>query len=574
MYTKQQLQDELRRIDRKSYPAYKDLKGSYRFDDYTLTIDHVQGDPFASPSHLTARIPLDRAGFPAEYTADFLHRDTLADFLLRRFYLQLGRLSFQAKGSGKSGLISVSRCGQEILSRTACQVSDKEIVVRFFVGFPARGRTIDSGELEKILFSLLPRGIREGFYYTAQDKAALRAQMDLREDQAYIRKEIEAKGLMAFVGNGSVLPRESGISSKPMKGAVPFTSPKSLEITLDLPHKGPVTGMGVPRGVILIVGGGYHGKSTLLDALQNGVYDHINGDGREYVITDDTALKLRAEDGRFVKDVDISPFIGHLPNKKDTVHFSTEDASGSTSQAAGIMEAIEAGSRVFLMDEDTSAANFMVRDRFMQAVVAPDKEPITPYLERVRELYETKGISTVLVAGSSGAFFHVADLVIQMDAYQPKDITDTVRSMLTEYPMDFSARKPLAVAPYKRVMTRQREERSHRNYYGDRVSGPERLKVKVHGRTGFSIGKADVELSALEQLVDSEQTSALAYFLKEAVESHIDGNKTLADIVKYIYSQLEKKGLSYFTENGYVGAGYAMPRLQEIFGCFNRYRRP
>lgn len=202
----------------------------------------------------------------------------------------------------------------------------------------------------------------------------------------------------------SVLPRESGISSRPLKDSVPFMSPQSLRVSMKLPHEGTIYGMGIPAGITLIVGGGYHGKSTLLNALELGVYNHIAGDGREYVITDDSALKLRSEDGRFIRNVDISLFINDLPNKKDTRCFSTEDASGSTSQAAGIVEGIEAGSKVFLLDEDTSATNFMVRDTFMQEVISREKEPITPFLERAGDLYEKAGISTILVAGSSGAF--------------------------------------------------------------------------------------------------------------------------------------------------------------------------
>ena len=200
-----------------------------------------------------------------------------------------------------------------------------------------------------------------------------------------------------------------------MKHSVPFISPESLRITMNLPHKGKIIGMGIPQGITLIVGGGYHGKSTLLNALELGVYNHIAGDGREYVITDNTALKLRSEDGRSIKDVDISLFINDLPNKKNTHCFSTADASGSTSQAAGIIEGMEAGSKVFLLDEDTSATNFMVRDTFMQEIISREKEPITPFLERAQKLYTIAGISTLLVAGSSGAFFHIADTIIQMD---------------------------------------------------------------------------------------------------------------------------------------------------------------
>ena len=408
MKTSEDLRQQLHSINKKSYPAYKGLKGMYGFGDYILSIDHVQGDPFASPSHISVRISHQSAGFPADYYNTPLTRTTLCDYLTRRFAEQIDHYTFRAKGSGKSGLISVSRCGQEVLSRTACEIDEKGITARFFIGFPANGRTINSTELEKILFDFLPVCVKKAYFYSSQNKQQLLAWIHTALDQDYIRQELRRRNLAAFVADGAILPRESGVSSRPMKDSIPFTSPDSLRISMDLPYKGKITGMGIPRGITLIVGGGYHGKSTLLNALELGVYNHIPGDGREYVLTDDTAVKLRSEDGRFIKDIDISLFINDLPNKKDTHCFSTLDASGSTSQAAGIVESIEAGSRLFLLDEDTSATNFMVRDAFMQRVILREKEPITPFLERARDLYEKAGISTVLVAGSSGAFFHIA----------------------------------------------------------------------------------------------------------------------------------------------------------------------
>lgn len=435
MKTSQQLREELSSIDRRPYPAYKSLAGEYRFPGYILSIDHVQGDPFAAPSHLHVRLGHDTCGFPAAYYQNEPARTALEDYLLRRFCDEVRQYSFRAHGSGKSGLISVSSPGQEILKRSSLEITSREIIARFHVGFPANGRTINAGELEKILFDFLPRAVPHAFLGKYQDAAKLRAQIFLMEDQAFLREYLERNGYAAFVKDGSVLPRESGISDRPMAGAVPFKSPDSLKIEITLPHKGPITGMGLKRGVTLIVGGGYHGKSTLLDALQMAVYPHIAGDGREYVVTDPSAVKLRSEDGRFVRDVDVSMFIRGLPSGKDTTRFSTLDASGSTSQAAGIIEAIEAGSTTFLMDEDTSATNFMVRDAFMQRVIAREKEPITPFLERARELYENAGISTILVAGSSGAFFHIADTVIQMDSYVPVDITAKAKALCPEFPL-------------------------------------------------------------------------------------------------------------------------------------------
>ena len=441
---------------------------------------------------------------------------------------------------------------------------------RFFIGFPANGRTINAPELEKILFEFLPVCVEKSFYYRNLSASALEQTIFLAEDQWYIRGRLKELSLAAFVADGSVLPRESGISSLPMKDSVPFRSPESLRITLDLPHRGKISGMGIPCGITLIVGGGYHGKSTLLNALELGIYDHIAGDGREYVITDNSALKLRSEDGRFIKDVDISLFINDLPNKKDTRCFSTEDASGSTSQAAGIVEGIEAGSRVFLLDEDTSATNFMVRDSFMQKVIAREKEPITPFLERARDLYEKAGISTILVAGSSGAFFHIADTVIQMDCYRPVDITEKVKNLCREYPLNPSGAPVFVMPESRRIMTRAAAPSPRPGRHSGR---DERLKVKVHGKDGFLLGKQEVDLRYLEQITDTEQTAALGLLLKHAAEHLIDGKRTLPEIVQYLHRQLDAKGLAFFAEGSYIPCGYALPRVQEIYSCFNRYRR-
>ncbi|MDD6638666.1 MAG: ABC-ATPase domain-containing protein [Lachnospiraceae bacterium] len=576
MQSSRELQNQLRSIDHKSYPAYKALRGSYQFDGYQLNIDHVQGDPFAAPSHVSVFVPASVAAFPEFAVKNELTRHALSDFLARQFAKQVNQYTFKAKGSGKSGLISVTQCGQEVLYRTACEVTNKGITARFAVGFPANGRTINARELEKILFEYLPVCVTQAFSYKNLNAKAVQAAIELAEDQDYIRKQLDTMGLVAFVADHAVLPRESGISSKPMKNSVEFESPESLRVSMELPHKGTITGMGIPKGITLIVGGGYHGKSTLLTALELGVYNHIAGDGREYVITDESALKMRSEDGRFIKDVDISMFINDLPNKKDTHCFSTEDASGSTSQAAGIIEGMEAGSRVFLLDEDTSATNFMVRDAFMQRVVSPDKEPITPFLSRARALYEQAGISTILVAGSSGAFFHIADTVIQMDNYRPVDITEKAKALCASFPISEEMPTPFSMPQSHRIMTKDANGATRRRDYRTgavKKDEPERLKVKVMGRDGFALGKQNVDLRYIEQLIDTEQTAALGIMLKYAVEKLIDGKRTLSDIAEYMITQMQKKGLSFFAEGSYIPGGYAMPRPQEIYACLNRYRR-
>lgn len=559
------LKKQLLSIHRKSYPAYKSLKGVYDFGEYTLSIDHVQGDPFASPSHVTIRIPFSVHRFPKDLYKTPETKAAFEDHLLRRFASQIRKFSFQAKGSGKSGLLSVSSCGQEILSRTACEIctsKDSTLIFRFHIGFPANGRTINATELEKILFDFLPSCVERGCLYRTCDKKKLTETFELAEDQTFIRKEIHRLGLAAFVADGSILPRQSGVSDLPMKDGVAFSSPESLRVTLHLPHRGSLSGMGIPRGITLIVGGGYHGKSTLLKALETGVYPHIAGDGREYVITDESAVKLRSEDGRIIKNVDISLFINDLPNGRDTTSFSTLDASGSTSQAAGTVESIEAESRLFLIDEDTSATNFMVRDTFMQQVISREKESITPFLERARDLYEKAGISTILVAGSSGAFFHIADTVIQMDCYHPVDITEKVKTLCKDYPLSPSSPAPFRMPSAKRIFARPSKKQA------DRRDG----KIRQRSKDVFSIGKEEVDLRYVEQIKDSEQTASLALLLGYAKDHYSDGKKTIPEIADLLYQELKQNGYSGFFRNSYIPGGYAIPRLQEIHACLNRYR--
>ena len=563
MQSATELKQLLDRIDHRGYPAYKDTKGQYQFQGYIFSIDHVQGDPFASPSKVSVQVKGSTAGFPEELYKGRHQRAALQDEMTRQFYHAIQKYAFRAKGSGKSGLISVSKCGQEVLERTACEINPKngDVKLRFEVGFPANGRTINARELEKIVFGFLPECVEQSLFYKNCDKKRVRSIIDLAEDQQYIRDELEKKDLIAFVANGAILPRESGVSDKPMKGAVRFQSPKEMEVTMKLPHKGEISGMGIRRGITLIVGGGYHGKSTLLKALELGVYNHIQGDGREYVITKDDAMKIRAEDGRSIKKTDISMFINDLPNGKDTRGFYTEDASGSTSQAANVIESMEAGASVMLIDEDTSATNFMIRDELMQRVIHRDMEPITPFIDRILELYQEYGISTVIVAGSSGAYFHIADTIIQMDRYEPKEITKLAKETAKDFPamsgMENPAEKPVFV----------RCPRQGRGFKPN-----DRIKMKTMGKEMVQLNRENIDLRYVEQLADTEQVSALGYCVRYAEKHLFQGKDTIQNVVDKLEEKICREGLSSLCESNTSVANLAMPRRQEIFACLNRYR--
>ena len=579
MRTSRELRRHIEDIDRRGYPALKGLRGSYDFGDFALSIDHVQGDPFAAPSKLSVFLSHRDAGFPRALFDGPRRRVAFEDALTRAFGAQLARCSFKAGGSGKSGLLATSRPGPEVLERTACRVDAEGVEVRFEAGFPANGRSIAGRELATMVFDLVPRCVHAALRYQGDGSVqaeTLRKVADLADDQGALRDELERRGLVAFVADGSVLPRESGVSSRPMRGATPFSSPAELRVEIDLPHRGRIAGMGIPRGVTLIVGGGYHGKSTLLKAIEAGVYDHVAGDGREYVATDATAVKLRAEDGRSVRGVDISPFIGDLPSGSDTTRFSTLDASGSTSQAAAAAEAVEAGCRTLLMDEDTSATNFMVRDELMQEVVSRDHEPITPFVERVRDLYELAGISSVIVVGSSGAFFPVADTVVQMDRYEARDITGRVRDVCAEHRLVARRAPGLALPKRPRVLgiglegaspTSRRDMRRGRAATGR----PDRVKVKTRGMDELGVGPVSADVRLVEQLVDPEQVDALAQMVRWCLERGLLRG-TVSEAVKAIGDEVARGGLEAVGGTPYPACGLAMPRTQEICACLNRLR--
>lgn len=558
-----ELEKILDKINGRGYKAYKNIQGQYRWDDYTLSIDYVQGDPFASPSRIRVIVPGGEAGFSENLYDTPYTRRGVVDFLSRTMAQNIQKFYHGVGGSGKSGLLSIAHCGQEILERNFVVIDKEHVEARLEVGLPAAGRRILSREAKQIFFEVLPKIVEASLFYQNILKGELQKTVDLVEDQHFIRQELKKRNLVAFVANGSILPRESGVSQRPMKtGTIPFQSPKKYEVELHLPNRGIIRGMGIPQGVTLIVGGGFHGKSTLLEALELGVYDHRLGDGREYLITRENAIKIKAEDGRNVEKVNISPFINNLPMGQNTIRFSSENASGSTSQAANIMEALEIGTDLFLIDEDTSATNFMIRDGRMQQLVQKEKEPITPFIDKVRELYKEKGVSTILVIGGSGDYFEVADHVIMMDEYVPKDVTREAKEI---------AMKNENLREIESI-SRERENPSRVLLKASFPKGKKGVKIKSKGLEHIIYNKIDIDLRNLEQLIDSNQTNALCFILQYIMKKVVDDKRTLPEVVDKVYKEIQKNGLDILSPfTGHPG-NMALPRKYEIAGTLNRFR--
>ncbi|SER41080.1 ABC-ATPase domain-containing protein [Salipaludibacillus aurantiacus] len=558
------LADNLKKLDGKSYRALKSIQGTYKGGFYHLYLDYVQGDPFAAPSRLRFFVPEKHTDFKTGQFNNKVRETAFKHFFAKECQKQIFKTKNPVHGTGKSGMIFIDSPGQEMIDRTAVKITEQGIEFRLSAGLPAQGRRILGHKAADLLTDAIPEIIKKTI--NQYDRKSLEEILLLADDQEFIRHELKTRGLIAFIANDSILPRQSGVSNKPLNNekVIPFKSPEDSEVSFNLPSGNTVSGMGIKKGITLVIGGGYHGKSTLLQAVERGVYNHETGDGREYVLTDESAVKIRSEDGRYVGNVNISPFINDLPFGKQTTDFSSEDASGSTSQAANIMEALEMNTKLLLIDEDTSATNFMIRDGRMQRLVKKDKEPITPFIDRVRDLYEKKDVSTILVIGGSGDYFDVADYIVMMDEYRPYNKTSEAKSLAEE----MITNRTKEVSAF--VNTEQQRD-LHRREIEKLFDKKE--KVESKGLHTIRIGKSNLALNDVEQLVDSSQTQAVALMIKKIVKDR-NGSRELKKAIDDLYEQIEKHGLDILSpfQNQHPG-DFALPRKFEVAAGFNRIRK-
>ncbi len=553
----QRLQSALERIDRKGYSAYKDLQGSYDFEGFTLFVDRVQRDPFAPPSLIRVRTGENR--FEPSLFENPVRRVAFEDFLTRSVERALRRVVKGNRGSGGSGRIEIQRTSQVVLPRTSMIVEPEFAEARMAVGLPARGRTVDARAARTMFLEELPRMVRDALTPAGVDVEVARTHAETAEDADHLRDRLPDLGLVAFVADGAMLPRESGASERPLRDeGIPFRSPEEFRVAVELPNGGSVSGMGIPEGVTLVAGGGFHGKSTLLSALAWGVYDHVPGDGRELVVSRADAVKIRAEDGRSVAGVDISGMIGSLPGGRATQNFSTPNASGSTSQAANIAEALEIGTSLLLVDEDTSATNFMIRDERMRDLVR--KEPISPFIDLVRPLYESLGVSTIVVVGGVGDYLDVADRVILMEDYEPGDATGRAEEVRERFPV----RVPLGTGEARSPKGRRVRAASIDLRRGKRET------ARGKGPGTIELGRERVDLAYLEQLAEAGQTEAIARIIGEFASEGAS-----LGVRKVVYGALDSVRSSSLDSlgnfQGHPGE-LSLPRPQEVAAAINRIR--
>ena len=382
--------------------------------------------------------------------------------------------------------------------------------------------------------------------------------------QRQLRRGLRARGLVAFVADGAVLPRASGVAAGPLAGAVPFQSPPALATALPT-IDGDVVGMGIPEGVTVIAGGGFHGKSTLLHALQEGHLDHVPGDGRERVVADPDAVKIRAEDGRCVHAVDVSPFLGTLPGGRPTRPLSTADASGSTSQAAALVEAVQGGARVLLFDEDSCATNLMVGDPAMHTLldrVAADqpagtgaREPITPLVQRVRQLHAACGVSSVLVIGGVAGYLAVADTVLVMLDHRAHAATDQARGL---------APPPPDPGPWPALLGRQVDRAS--------LAPGGRGRVRARDARHIEYGDDELILTGIDQISDADSARTLGHALRTLATRPGPPTPSLGALLDELAALLAGPGLDALSPHSSPIGGLAAVRRHELVAVLGRLR--
>ena len=565
-------------LENAPYHKIQSLRGRFQFPHYTFQFLRIQGSPGANPASIAnLSIPIKASGLPEQSLATSFAQLALADFLIRRFNQGIVKFVQQNRGKDGSGSFHTIELSQKMLQRDCVLFSKNSIELRFIFSLPANGsggRQFDAKQTWLMFEQELSPLVDFTFFYHGYSEASqnlLNKFLAVQKNRQAIKHYMKKNGLCVFISNGALLPRLSGIDDKPdlAEKIEKFQSPKTLLVEIPLHENSTIKGMGIKQGITCITGGGYHGKSTLLQAILAGVYAHIPGDGREYIVTRDDAVFTRAEEGRSIRQVNISPFIRQLPNGKKTENFSTDNASGSTSQAASIVEAIELQSHLLLFDEDSCATNFLYRDELIKKILDKKNEPIKPLYTCIRSLWKQHKISMIFVVGGLGSFLQKADTCLLMDNYQCKDITGKARKSLGEIIEEdqdhliFSSNRPLSSQNFDPSYTNQRLKKTI----------PIRIKDLRNAPRQLEYGMDLINLEALPQIAEAPQMRSIGYCLLTIKQQMCDNSnkpQTIYDWLQWLTKKLDQEGLPCL-QTTYPGLS-SRPRLYEIAAAINRIR--
>ena len=554
------LEKKIARLASKKPQASQDLIGSYDCGDFELHIDSVPDDPSRNPLRMRVRVGIAGAGFPDTAFSTKSREIAARDFMTRTF--NAGAAAQSALSRIRGARIFIDRPGPVILETSAVVVGDGIIEARFTADLPIEGDRIVGNALRELFMKNIPGIVRASLVYDGFDAVKFTATVDTAEDADTLRNMLPEMGLAAFVADGSVPAGKAGIVTRGASKAVQFRAPETLAVTVELPNRGAVRGLGVPAGITVVAGERTSGKTALLTALALGVYNHPPDDGRELIVTAPDAVYVPFEEGRRIENVDISPIIPKGSVGDDMQSFRTEAATPVESQAANIIEALEIGTSLLLFNEDSVAPGFATRDARIQELLSGDEVTLTPLVYILPALRDEMGVSAVIALGGSGDFLDIADTVIVMSGSELTDATEKAAKIVRERP---TGRKSIPSA----TAIQRRDRRPFRTGL-EPVKLKKEEKVRPHGSGYVQYGDEFIDLDKVIQLVSSSQARGIARGLS-LVRRLMDGSRSLRDAVNEVMKRIDAVGLDTLS-NRRMGdlAGF---RPHELAAAVNRLKQ-
>lgn len=535
MASEEVLRKTLKNADGKPFQKYKGIQNNFVLEDFEIIFDDVQNDRMGHTA-IRVRVPHKKAGFPEDMYDTKLREIALRDLIARRFRESARTHARSPIPKTSGGEVFIPRPGQEILERGSVAISPYFIEVRFTADLPADGNKVSAVAMD-LLMERIKTIISESLYFSAYKQSKVYNHLQTYENAEFIRENLDSKGIVAFIADGSVLPRRDD-DLAPMVDAKEFVTDPALKVTFDVPYGEPISGMGIPKGFTAVTGASRNGKSALLDAIFAGVYDHIPGDGREYVITSRDAAFIMAEPNRPADSVDISMFVPETPEFDDTSAAKKEFVSSPMSEFVSVSEAVEMGSKLILIDEEYSNPCVM-RKGFLA-----DNEKIIS-LSEMGSSMGRQGISLVMVSGDESVI-RSADNVLVVEGFKvsPAKVERTGNGKEFSMPAD---RYPVS----KGIVY----EKGHRdvNVTAQEIRTIEIGEFKVH-----------VPVAALFDISQTNTVADAIAYMKE----HMDGSKNMLDVCKDAIGAIKAEDDS--TDNG-SGMHHATIRAIDLAAVLNRH---
>jgi predicted ABC-class ATPase len=553
----------LKELDGQPIESYQQIVGDYDFTRYVIKCHPFRVKDAEILPLFSIRVPQTIAEIPSVLIESPIRRTALEDYLLRAFSAEVDKLaSFDMTGLAKRNIV-VTSPEQKILPRNTILVTGEYVELRVAIQLPLQQTlvdgvvtyAVDGVRMQEILFDELMESVVNSLLYCNMDAEDVELFVQSMDNADRLRQHLNASGQVAFLAEGSLLDRAELSDLPDYEHAVPLGLADGLGEPVDTPYAGTVNGLVVPSGLTVILGEADGGRIELMDALAQGIYNHVNGDGREHCVTVPDAVEIISEPGRSVQNVDLSAFYREDVSKQ---HFSSDWADSFDSQAASLMEALEAGSRVLLIDEQTSCPTFLGTDSRLDEVLG---EPSHISLAaRARQMVDELGIS-IVIAGSNlvAEYIPVADTVLQVSQSVVSDVTAVTKEL------DVS---PAAVAPSIQLSSLLSRLRWIMPSSIDPSIGHEDVFVKVDEDGLMQFGRIIMDAEDISQLVSLDQLRAIGltfYYLKLR---YVDEGYSLREILDLVDRDISNEGLNALARD-FCG-NLARPRRYEVAAMLNR----